>query len=101
MAPPLPARPQGFSRTYSSERSGVFVLRAGLGKHLKRVPGVAGVTTLLEKEKIVVHIEDPQKVTEDQLRKAVENAGFTARAIRIEKGGADHPAEAKPSGGRK
>lgn len=73
----------------------------GLEKHLKKIPGVAGVTTSLEKGEVVVHIEDPQKVTEDQLRKAVKNAGFTAGTIRIEKGGADHPAEAKPSGGAK
>ncbi|MGH7943842.1 MAG: heavy-metal-associated domain-containing protein [Opitutaceae bacterium] len=74
----------------------------GLEKHLKKIPGVAGVTTSLEKGEVVVHIEDPQKVTEDELRKAVKNAGFTAGTIRIEKGdGADRPADPKPSGGRK
>lgn len=73
----------------------------GLEKHLKKIPGVAGVATSLEKSEVVVHIEDPQKVTEDQLRKAVKDAGFTAGSVRIEKAGADQPTEGKPSGGKK
>lgn len=73
----------------------------GLEKHLKKVSGVAGVTTSLEKGEVVVHIEDPRKVTEDQLRTAVKNAGFTAGTIRIEKGGADPGSGTKRGGGQK
>lgn len=73
----------------------------GLEKHLKRIPGVTGVKTALEKGEVVVHIDDPQEVTEERLRAAVKSAGFTAGSVRIEADGTEQPDEGERGGGRK
>lgn len=67
----------------------------GVEKHLKKLDGVEGVTTSLEKSQAVLHLKPGAIVTEEQVRAAVKDAGFTAGKIRIEKGGAAGAGEAK------
>lgn len=68
----------------------------GVEKHLKQLDGVEGVTTSLAKGEAILHLKPGASVTEEQVRAAVKDAGFTAGKIRMEKGGRAEGAEAKP-----
>lgn len=73
----------------------------GVEKHLKKIPGVEGVTTSLQKGEAIVDIKGGKKVTEEQLRKAVKDAGFTAGEIRFENNAGKKSGEAPSAGGKK
>jgi hypothetical protein len=62
---------------------------------LKKLDAVEGVTVSLEKSEAVLHLKPGKSLTEEQVRAAVKNAGFTAGKIRIEKG-ESAAAEPKP-----
>jgi mercuric ion binding protein len=54
----------------------------GLEKNLKKVPGVGSVDIDMQAGKATVELEPGAGVSDDELRQAVEKAGFTARDIR-------------------
>jgi mercuric ion binding protein len=57
----------------------------GLEKKLRQVNGVTKVDVQLKTGKVIVTLKPGLKVTDEALKKAVESAGFTPRAIeRIE-----------------
>ncbi len=53
----------------------------GLEKHLRKLPGVTNVETDLRKGETTVDLAAGSEVTEEQVRKAVRDAGFTASTI--------------------
>ena len=53
----------------------------GLEKHLRKLPGAAAVRVDLGKGEATIDLAADSKVTEEQIRKAVKNAGFTADRI--------------------
>lgn len=59
----------------------------GLEKKLKRIEGVREVTLFIDKGVAELKVVEGKTVTEAQVRKAVEKAGFTARAIEFSGGG--------------
>jgi len=54
----------------------------GLEKNLKKVSGVGNVDINMKTGKATVELEPGSKVGDNELRQAVEKAGFTAREIR-------------------
>lgn len=66
----------------------------GLEKHLKKFDAVANVSIALKEGEAVLHLKPGREVGEKELRDAVRKAGFTAGAIRFEKG----RTKAKPQG---
>lgn len=53
----------------------------GLEKHLKKLPGATEVKVSLGRGEATVDFAPDSKVTEEQVRKAVRDAGFTPGAI--------------------
>ncbi len=53
----------------------------GLEKKLKQVNGVTKVEVEIKTGKVIVTLKPDLKVTDEALKKAVEKAGFTPRAI--------------------
>lgn len=53
----------------------------GLEKRLGRIAGVASVTIDMKAGKAIVSVKKGAKITEQALRQAVEEAGFTPREI--------------------
>lgn len=68
----------------------------GVEKHLKKLDGVEGVSTSLEKGETIMHLKPGASVSEEQVRAAVKDAGFSAGKIRVEKGGQAEGGEAQP-----
>lgn len=53
----------------------------GLEKHLRKLPGATAARVDLGKGEATVELAADSKVTEEDIRKAIKNAGFTADRI--------------------
>lgn len=53
----------------------------GLEKHLRKLPGATAVQVNLGKGETTIELAADSKVTEEDIRKAIRNAGFTADRI--------------------
>ena len=56
----------------------------GIEKTLRAFPATADVVVSLEKKLVVVATRDGQDIGDEELRKALTNAGYTVKAIRRE-----------------
>jgi len=53
----------------------------GIEKKLRQFPATADVVVSLEKRLVAVSLRDGQDIPDDELRKALTNAGYTATTI--------------------
>ena len=63
-------------------------------KQLKRIDGVDNVQVMLDEQKVLLTLHDDQTVTEDALREAVKDCGFTTEEVTFTK--KDKASEAGP-----
>ncbi len=84
----LPGRAQPTSDSLSAPDATVSVdglacpfCAYGLEKKLDELNAIRAMEVQLEEGRVLLAFEEGQSVTKDELRTAVENAGFTARKI--------------------